>query len=82
ERSFLRSLEGGCQVPIGVNTQLDGDNLTLTGIVASVDGQQVVKDTVTGKASHAEELGIELAEKMRGQGAQTILEAIFAEQRD
>ncbi|MEO8893095.1 MAG: hydroxymethylbilane synthase, partial [Coleofasciculaceae cyanobacterium] len=53
------------------------------GIVASVDGQQVVKDLVTGKASHAEELGIELAEKMRGQGAQTILEAIFAEiQRD
>jgi len=32
-------LEGGCQVPIGVNTQLDGDTLTLTGIVISVDGK-------------------------------------------
>jgi hydroxymethylbilane synthase len=81
ERSFLRSLEGGCQVPIGVNTQIDGDTLTLTGIVASVDGQQVVKDTVAGDALNAEQLGIELAQKMRTQGAQEILEAIFAEQR-
>jgi len=36
-RAFLRELEGGCQVPIGVNTQLDADTLTLTGIVVSVD---------------------------------------------
>jgi hydroxymethylbilane synthase len=55
--------------------------LTLTGIVASVDGQQVVKDTVAGDALNAEQLGIELAQKMRTQGAQEILEAIFAEQR-
>jgi len=36
-RAPLRELEGGCQVPIGVNTQLDG--ATLTGIVISVDGK-------------------------------------------
>lgn len=77
ERAFLRELEGGCQVPIGVNTVLDGDNLTLTGIVASVDGQQIVKDTVKGKAQNAENIGIELAQKMRSQGAQEILAAIF-----
>lgn len=79
ERSFLRRLEGGCQVPIGVNTKLEGDTLTLTGIVASVDGQKVVKDTITGEASNAENLGIELAELLRQQGAQEILDAIFAE---
>ncbi|MBG1244574.1 hydroxymethylbilane synthase [Nostoc sp. NZL] len=78
ERSFLRSLEGGCQVPIGVNTEISGDNLTLTGIVASVDGQKLVKDTVTGKANNAEGLGKELAEVLRQQGAQEILEEIFA----
>jgi hydroxymethylbilane synthase len=78
ERSFLRSLEGGCQVPIGVNTEISGDNLTLTGIVASVDGQKLVKDTVTGKANNAEALGTELAEVLRQQGAQEILEEIFA----
>ena len=79
ERAFLRQLEGGCQVPIGVNTTLEGEQLTLTGIVASVDGQKVVKDTVSGNASEAENLGNELALRMRQQGAQEILQEIFAQ---
>ncbi|MBL1177712.1 hydroxymethylbilane synthase [Pantanalinema sp. GBBB05] len=78
ERAFLRELEGGCQVPIGVNTVLNGDQLTLTGIVASLDGQQVVKDNITGATSDAERLGTELAQRMRQQGAQTILDNILA----
>ncbi|MBP5972215.1 hydroxymethylbilane synthase [Brasilonema sp. CT11] len=79
ERAFLRELEGGCQVPIGVNTEINGENLTLTGIVASVDGQKFVKDTVTGKAQNAEQLGQELAQLLRQQGAQEILDQIFTE---
>ena len=79
ERAFLRVLEGGCQVPIGVNTEINSDELTLTGIVASVDGQKLVKDTVTGAAKDAENLGAELAELLRQQGAQEILEEIFTE---
>ncbi len=78
ERAFLRELEGGCQVPIGVNTHLSGDSLTLTGIVASVDGKKLVKDTVTGAAQDAEQVGIELAQLLRQQGAQEILDEIFA----
>lgn len=77
ERAFLRELEGGCQVPIGVSTQLDGNTLTLTGIVASVDGQQVVKDTLTGTAKEAVHLGTQLAQTLRQQGAQVILADIF-----
>jgi hydroxymethylbilane synthase len=79
ERSFLRELEGGCQVPIGVNTVIEGDSMTLTGMVASVDGQKMVKDTVTGLANEAEALGIQLARTLRQQGATEILEAIFIE---
>ncbi len=79
ERAFLRQLEGGCQVPIGVNTTLEGDQLILTGIVASVDGKKLVKDTVSGNASEAENLGNELALRMRQQGAQEILQEIFAQ---
>ncbi|MBW4519338.1 MAG: hydroxymethylbilane synthase [Scytolyngbya sp. HA4215-MV1] len=78
ERAFLRELEGGCQVPIGVNTVLDGDNLTLTGIVASLDGQRLAKDSVKGLASDAEKLGIDLAQRLRQQGAQEILDEILA----
>jgi hydroxymethylbilane synthase len=79
ERAFLRTLEGGCQVPIGVNTEVDGDQLTLTGMVASLDGQRLIKDTVVGAATEAEQLGIQLAEELKNQGAQDILNEIFAQ---
>lgn len=79
ERAFLRDLEGGCQVPIGVNTEINGDNLILTGIVISVDGQKMVQDTVSGLASNAEKLGTELAQRLRVEGAQEILEEIFTQ---
>ncbi|MCH4903787.1 hydroxymethylbilane synthase [Cylindrospermopsis raciborskii CHAB3438] len=79
ERSFLRSLEGGCQVPIGVNTEIDGETLTLTGIVASVNGENLVKNTITGAATDAEKLGTQLANILREQGATEILEEIFTQ---
>jgi len=79
ERAFLRDLEGGCQVPIGVNTEIIGDELTLTGIVASVDGQRLVKNTVVGATKDAEKVGTELANLLREQGAGEILAEIFTE---
>lgn len=79
ERSFLKELEGGCQVPIGVNTEIIGQELTLTGIVASVDGQKLVKDTVTGATADATNLGKQLADLLRQQGADEILAQIFTE---
>lgn len=79
ERSFLRELEGGCQVPIGVNTSIEGDNLTLVGMVASLDGKKLIKDEVSGNRSDAEQLGQDLANKLRGMGAGEILAEIFAQ---
>lgn len=79
ERSFLRELEGGCQVPIGVNTVIEGETLTLTGMVAALDGKRLIKDTVSGKTTDAEQLGLDLAGLLRGKGAKEILDEIFAE---
>lgn len=81
ERAFLRELEGGCQVPIGVNTVIEADTLTLKGIVASLDGQQLITGTVTGSAINAEQLGTELATQLRSQGAQEILDDINTHNR-
>ncbi|MBF2015088.1 MAG: hydroxymethylbilane synthase [Rivularia sp. T60_A2020_040] len=78
ERAFLRDLEGGCQVPIGVNTEINGDELTLRGIVASIDGTKRVQDTVFGSIYEPEQIGSELAHRLRQQGAQDILDEIFA----
>lgn len=79
ERAFLRELEGGCQVPIGVNTAIANNTLTLVGMVASLDGQRLIKDSVQGEPANAEALGQELAQKLRDQGATAILAEIFAE---
>jgi len=79
ERAFLRELEGGCQVPIGVNTKIEGETLTLVGMVASLDGKQLIKDSVDGTPSQAEDLGRELAQKLRAAGAGEILAEIFSQ---
>jgi hydroxymethylbilane synthase len=79
ERAFLKELEGGCQVPIGVNSHIVGDSLTLTGMVASLDGKNLIKDSITGTATQAEELGRQLAIRLRNSGAGEILAEIFAQ---
>lgn len=81
ERAFLRELEGGCQVPIGVHTSIDGNKLTLKGIVASLDGQTLVQGAVTGDLGSPETIGADLAEDLKSKGAQDILNKIFAEVR-
>jgi hydroxymethylbilane synthase len=85
ERAFLRQLEGGCQVPIGVNSSFEGpetdQQLVLTGMVAALDGKRLIRDTVRGPATNPEALGMELALLLRSQGAGEILEQIFAEVR-
>ena len=79
ERAFLRELEGGCQVPIGVNSVIAGNQLTLTGMVASLDGQQLLKDTVSSDRAEHDNIGYDLAQLVRKQGAQAILDEIFAQ---
>lgn len=79
ERSFLRELEGGCQVPIGVNSNIEGNQLTLTGMVASLDGQQLLKDTITSDRAEYDKIGYDLAQMLREKGAQAILDEIFAQ---
>ena len=81
ERAFLRELEGGCQVPIGVNSQINNDELVITGMVASLDGKRLIRDQASGAANEPESIGIELAGKLKQQGAGAILKEIFDEVR-
>ena len=77
ERAFLRELEGGCQVPIGVNTHFEGDQLILTGMVASLDGKRLIREQTSGPAADPESIGVELATTLKGLGAGEILKEIF-----
>ena len=82
ERAFLRELEGGCQVPIGVNSAIKNQHVYLTGMVASVDGKNLIKDISQGPIDKPEQVGIDLAKKLINQGADKILAEIFKEFRE
>lgn len=79
ERAMNKRLEGGCQVPIGCYAELEGDQLWLRGLVGRPDGTWVLRDDIRGSAKNAEQLGVELAERLLAAGAGTILEQVYAE---
>ncbi len=83
ERALLRTLEGGCQVPIGTHGRVDneGDSQTLllNALVGSIDGSRVVQGNIQGHPSKADALGRDLAETLLAGGANDILRAIRVE---
>ncbi|KAK1774288.1 porphobilinogen deaminase, dipyromethane cofactor binding domain-containing protein [Copromyces sp. CBS 386.78] len=80
ERAVMRSLEGGCSVPIGVETKWVEDNkLQLKATVVSLDGKQSVDGQsveVVKTIEEAEEMGRKLAEDLAKRGAQKILDVV------
>ncbi len=76
ERTFLRRLEGGCQVPIAAFGCLKDQTLILTGMVAGLDGVKIIKAEVSGAPEASQQLGLTLAEKLLQQGAGNLLEEL------
>lgn len=74
ERAFLRTLEGGCQVPIGANAILENDEIRLEGMVGNLDGSINWREKIVGAKKDAEDLGISLAQTLIGKGANRLLE--------
>jgi hydroxymethylbilane synthase len=74
ERSFLRHLGGGCLLPIAAFGKLEGEKLTLEGLVAAPNGSSVIRDKVRGAIAEAEELGKRLAEIIIEKGGKKLLE--------
>ncbi|AFM01106.1 hydroxymethylbilane synthase [Desulfitobacterium dehalogenans ATCC 51507] len=74
ERTLLYRLEGGCQIPIGAWAVTEGQQIVLKGMVASLDGQRILKVSLSG--DNPEELGRKAADKLIAQGAMEILQEI------
>jgi len=77
ERALLDRLEGGCQVPIAAHATVSGTGLRLEGLVASVDGKEMIRDVVEGTTEHASDVGRQLAERLLARGGDKILKAIY-----
>ncbi|MGE9214953.1 hydroxymethylbilane synthase [Exiguobacterium aurantiacum] len=76
ERTFLKAIEGSCHVPVGGYATVDGDDVTLTGLIASVDGKEVLR--VTKTSTDAVALGNEVADDLLGRGGREILASVNA----
>jgi len=74
ERALMRKLEGGCQVPIGALGQVVKGEIILRGMVASLDGTRLIK--AEAKGTDPESVGIEVANRLIEQGANSILAEI------
>jgi hydroxymethylbilane synthase len=75
ERAFLHRLEGGCQVPIAGHATIGNDDrMTITGLVAELDGSRIIKETIEGPCDQSKSLGFQLAEVLLSRGAGSILE--------
>jgi hydroxymethylbilane synthase len=77
ERAFLNRLEGGCQVPIAAHGKIEKNTFTLCGLVASVDGTTVIKETLSGHEDSSESIGVNLADRLLSMGAKTIMENLY-----
>ncbi|MDB5258060.1 MAG: Porphobilinogen deaminase [Chitinophagaceae bacterium] len=76
ERSFLKTMEGGCSVPVFALGKLDGDNLILKGGVISLDGTRQIEGVQKGNKKDALAIGNRLADDIIAQGGLEILEEI------
>lgn len=73
ERDFVTLLEGGCQVPIGINARLAGEEIEINAIVGLPDGSEVITENLTAKKSEFESVGKELAREFIARGAKELL---------
>ncbi len=76
ERAFLKTLEGGCQVPIAGHATVTGQTITMEGLVASLNGDEIIRETLTGPIEAAEQLGVDLANRIIAKGGRTLLDTL------
>jgi hydroxymethylbilane synthase len=76
ERSLLRALEGGCQIPIGAHAIVDGSTVHLDALIAALDGSAVIRRSSAGSVADAEALGLDLANELLEAGGREVLESV------
>lgn len=78
ERAIAKTLDASCQSPVATHAVIDGTAMTVTALVAMPDGSESIRDSVQGPADAAEDLGIELANRLLASGAGELLAAVTA----
>lgn len=75
ERTLSRSFGGSCHIPLAAFATVDGERMLLRAMVATPDGRRIAAAETQGPAAMPEQLGVQVAELLRQQGAEAILAA-------
>jgi hydroxymethylbilane synthase len=78
ERAIARVLDASCQSPVAAYATVSNERLALTALVAHPDGSQSIRESISGNAAEAEQLGEALAERLLENGARELLDSIEA----
>ena len=78
ERAIARVLDASCQSPVAAYASVSNETLALTALVAHPDGSVFIRDSISGDAADAEQLGEALAERLLKNGARELLDTIEA----
>jgi hydroxymethylbilane synthase len=78
ERAIARVLDASCQSPVAAYATVSNERLALTALVAHPDGSQSIRDSISGDAAEAEQLGEALALRLLENGARELLDSIEA----
>lgn len=74
ERAVLRCLGGGCAVPIAAHATTDGQSrIEIEALVSDIEGKRVIRQSISGAPSDAEQLGDRLAQSLIEAGARELL---------
>lgn len=65
ERSFVKELDGGCSAPIAAFATIENNKINLKGMYYNEETGEIVKEEMAGDISEAENIGIELAKKVK-----------------
>jgi hydroxymethylbilane synthase len=76
ERAFLRHIGGGCNVPVAAHAHMDHGSIKIEGLIASLDGSRIIRESVVEAPHKAQEAAIALAQKMLVGGGKAILDTL------
>ena len=73
EREFLQKVGGSCQIPVGIFTEVVGENIFVRAIISSLDGKNFVEDSASISINNLKNFGTNFAEKLLDNGGRKIL---------
>ena len=82
ERAILSSMHGGCSIPLGVYSQISGDNIIIDAVISDVEGDKYFKRSITGHINQANVFAEKLAQELLTSGGREILDQIRNSRND